>query len=92
MYQHRRLSKFEDILAGLGDHLANADYFYFIDGDVRFNEHVLLSDVAGDLVGVEHPMYPRHTFGYCKPGDRNTEGFCRFVFARRLIRLSYVYL
>ena len=34
-------------MAGLGTHLANADYFYFIDGDVRFNENVLLSDVAG---------------------------------------------
>ena len=54
------LSKFEDILAGIGSHLEDADYFYFIDGDIRFNEDVLLADVSGDLVGVEHPMYPRH--------------------------------
>lgn len=27
--------------------------------DVLFEEDVLLNDVAGDLVGVEHPMYPR---------------------------------
>ena len=27
--------------------------------DVLFHEDVLLADIAGDLVGVEHPMYPR---------------------------------
>lgn len=40
--------------------LDSADYFYFIDGDVRFREDVTLADISGDLVGVEHPMYPRY--------------------------------
>lgn len=53
------LSKFEDILNALRSHIEAADYFYFIDGDVRFQEDVLLADVAGDLVGVEHPFYVR---------------------------------
>lgn len=73
------LSKFEDILATQSKHLAEADYFYFIDGDVRFKEAVLLGDISGDLVGVEHPMYPRHDFGFCKPSDPSTDGFCRCV-------------
>lgn len=41
------LSKFEDILNGIGAVLRTADFFYFMDGDVRFNEEVLLADVAG---------------------------------------------
>lgn len=32
--------KFEDILTALEHHIAEADYFYFMDGDVRFNEDV----------------------------------------------------
>ena len=40
------LSKFEDILGGIGDVVRAADYFFFLDGDVRFNEEVPLSDVA----------------------------------------------
>lgn len=28
-----------------------------MDGDVRFQEHVLLGDISGDMVAVEHPMY-----------------------------------
>jgi hypothetical protein len=74
------LSKFEDILAALRPQLLAADYFYFIDGDVRFHENVSLAEISGDLVGVEHPMYPRHSFGFCKPGDKNTEGFCRYPY------------
>ena len=49
-------------------HRAEADYFYFMDGDVRFNEDVLLGDVSGDMVAVEHPMYPRHDTGWCVHG------------------------
>ena len=50
------LAKFEDILHALSKEIADADYFFFVDGDVRFNEDVLLADVAGDMVAVEHPM------------------------------------
>lgn len=45
--------RFEDILGALSDQLASADYFYFIDGDVRFNEGVLLGDVSGRLTTTE---------------------------------------
>ena len=58
------LSKFEDIMAALGNRIKEADYFYFFDADVRFRDRVELADVGGDLVGVEHPMYPRYDFGY----------------------------
>lgn len=66
------LSKFEDILHALQPQIEAADFFYFIDGDVRFQEDVLLSDVAGDLVGVEHPFYvsvlePCLPFSGCPP-------------------------
>eukprot|EP00039_Didymoeca_costata_P023985 m.348979 g.348979 ORF g.348979 m.348979 type:complete len:338 (-) comp39714_c0_seq1:36-1049(-) len=27
-------------------------------------------------------MYPRHTMGFCRPGDKNTEGFCRYPYDR----------
>lgn len=54
------LSKFEDILSALREPIQKADYFFFFDGDVRFNEDVLLADVAADLTGVEHPFYPRN--------------------------------
>ena len=57
------LGKFEDILNALEKEIEEADYFYFIDGDVRFQEDVLLADVSGDLVAVEHPMYPRNEWG-----------------------------
>jgi hypothetical protein len=53
------LSKFEDIMAAVGARVKAADYFYFMDADVRFQAKVELTDIAGDLVGVEHPMYPR---------------------------------
>lgn len=44
------LGKFEDILNGLQADIKAADYFYFVDGDVRFQEDVLLADIAGDMV------------------------------------------
>ena len=54
------------MLGTLGAMIASdADYFYFMDADVKFNEPVRLMDIAGDLVGVEHPMYPRDNYGWC---------------------------
>lgn len=76
------LNKFNDLRHGLKEKLMFADYFYFMDADVRFMEKVSLVDIAGDLVGVEHPMYPRWDFGWCKPGDPNTRGYCQFPYDR----------
>lgn len=76
------LSKFEDIKNALGSQISNADYFFFMDADIRFKDRVELGDVAGDLVGVEHPMYPRYDFGWCKPGKPETRGFCAYPFCR----------
>ena len=50
------LSKFKDIMAALRDHIAHADYFFFLDADVRFMSRVELVDIGADLTGVEHPM------------------------------------
>ena len=52
------------------------------DADVRFMERVELVDIGADLMGVEHPMYPRYEYGWCKPGDPNTRGFCQFPYDR----------
>lgn len=77
------LSKFEDILNALEPIIEAADFFYFMDGDVRFNENVSLADVAGDLVGVEHPFYPAGYFGYCKPdAPARDRGFCGVPYDR----------
>jgi len=43
---------------------------------------VELADIGADLMGVEHPMYPRYQYGWCKPGDPNTRGFCQFPYDR----------
>eukprot|EP00729_Bicosta_minor_P006078 gene6078-6034_t len=77
------LSKFKDILAALGDEMRHADYFFFLDADVRFMEEVNLVDIGADLMGVEHPMYPRYELGWCKPDDPNTRGFCQFPYERK---------
>eukprot|EP00039_Didymoeca_costata_P016090 m.281996 g.281996 ORF g.281996 m.281996 type:complete len:311 (+) comp16336_c0_seq24:57-989(+) len=45
-------------------------------------EDVQLVDIAGDLSAVEHPMYPRYDFGWCKPGDPSTRGWCQFPYDR----------
>eukprot|EP00040_Diaphanoeca_grandis_P014763 m.74992 g.74992 ORF g.74992 m.74992 type:complete len:587 (-) comp24724_c0_seq2:165-1925(-) len=74
------LKKFEDILHALATIIEQADYFYFMDGDVRFQEHVLLGDVAGDLVAVEHPMYPRHDWGWCVHGKVT---MCEYPYERK---------
>eukprot|EP00040_Diaphanoeca_grandis_P014764 m.75000 g.75000 ORF g.75000 m.75000 type:complete len:592 (-) comp24724_c0_seq3:94-1869(-) len=84
------LSKFEDIRNGLGTEIASADYFYFMDADIRFKDRVQLADVAGDLVGVEHPMYPRYDFGWCKPGDPTTRGWCAYPFSRDNKSTAYI--
>lgn len=76
------LLKFEDIKNALYDVIKGADYFFFLDADVRFNEPVALVDVGADLVAVEHPMYPRFHFGWCVPGDRSTSGFCIYPYDR----------
>ena len=52
------------------------------DADVRFMEHVELADIGADLMGVEHPMYPRYDYGWCKPKDPSTRGFCQFPYDR----------
>lgn len=41
------------------------------------NEDVLLADIAGDLVGVQHPMYPRFEKAFCEK-DKNF--LCRFTY------------
>eukprot|EP00040_Diaphanoeca_grandis_P032287 m.195372 g.195372 ORF g.195372 m.195372 type:complete len:517 (+) comp32566_c0_seq1:789-2339(+) len=76
------LSKFEDILDGLGIVIAQADYFFFIDGDVQFKEDVLLADVAADLMAVEHPFYPRNIMGFCTPDKASGRGFCGYPYDR----------
>lgn len=77
------LSKFEDILNALQPVIEAADFFYFMDGDVRFNEDVHLADIAGDLVGVEHPFYPRNILGFCKPdAPPRDRGFCGYPYDR----------
>jgi hypothetical protein len=77
------LSKFKDLLGALEDQMKEADYFFFLDADVRFMEPVQLVDIGADLMGVEHPMYPRYDFGWCKPQDPNTRGFCQFPYERK---------
>ena len=89
------LKKFFDIRNGLRDAIADADYFYFMDADVRFKETVELADIAGDLVGVEHPMYPRYEFGMCKKTkdghlDKNSKGFCQYPYERKPISQAYI--
>eukprot|EP00041_Stephanoeca_diplocostata_P008622 m.127470 g.127470 ORF g.127470 m.127470 type:complete len:588 (+) comp17411_c0_seq10:276-2039(+) len=84
------LSKFEDILNALRTQIERADYFFFLDADVRVKERIELADVAGDLVGVEHPMYPRYDFGWCKPGDPSTRGWCRYPFWRNENSTAYI--
>mmetsp|Transcript_6635 Transcript_6635/g.17074 ORF Transcript_6635/g.17074 Transcript_6635/m.17074 type:complete len:653 (-) Transcript_6635:296-2254(-) len=77
------LSKFEDILHALRPQIEAADFFYFMDGDVRFKEDVMLADVAGDLVGVEHPFYPRNILGFCRPeAPPRDRGFCGYPYDR----------
>lgn len=49
------LSKYEDILHGIRRVIESAEYFFFIDADIAFHEDVTLMDIAGDIVGVEHP-------------------------------------
>lgn len=94
------LQKFYDINSGLRDHIQHADYFFFMDADVRFKDNVLLADVAGDLTAVEHPMYPRYDFGWCKCGpahkqkegtcDKNTNGFCQYPYERKPASTAYI--
>eukprot|EP00037_Helgoeca_nana_P030268 m.372486 g.372486 ORF g.372486 m.372486 type:complete len:591 (+) comp28148_c0_seq3:361-2133(+) len=81
------LRKFEDILTALETHIEEADYFYFMDGDVRFQEHVLLGDVAGDMVAVEHPMYPRHDKGWCVHGKLT---MCEYPYERKKASTAYI--
>ena len=81
-WPHSGLMKFKDIMNALEEHIKHADYFFFMDADVRFMEHVELADIGADLMGVEHPMYPRYQYGWCKPGDPNTRGFCQFPYDR----------
>eukprot|EP00039_Didymoeca_costata_P012567 m.181663 g.181663 ORF g.181663 m.181663 type:complete len:562 (-) comp15515_c0_seq14:2131-3816(-) len=84
------LMKFKDILTALEDVILAADYFYFLDADVRFMDHVLLSDISGDLVGVEHPMYPRYDLGWCKPEDPGTRGWCQYPYDRNPKSNAYI--
>lgn len=72
------LNKFHDLLTVLGDDIDRHDYFFFLDADVKFEEEVRLADIAGDLVGVEHPMYPRFSSAFC-PENR---GLCDFPYDR----------
>lgn len=81
------LKKFEDILTALEQPIRDADYFYFMDGDVRFKEHVLLADVAGDLVAVEHPMYPRHDWGWCVHGKQT---MCEYPYERKPSSTAFI--
>jgi len=81
------LKKFEDILTALEQPIRDADYFYFMDGDVRFQEHVLLADVAGDLVAVEHPMYPRHDWGWCVHGKQT---MCEYPYERKPTSTAFI--
>eukprot|EP00038_Savillea_parva_P023365 m.40558 g.40558 ORF g.40558 m.40558 type:complete len:607 (-) comp5998_c0_seq1:4148-5968(-) len=81
------LRKFEDILTALETVIAAADYFYFIDGDVRFHENVLLGDVSGDMVAVEHPMYPRHDNGWCVHGKVS---MCEYPYERKPQSTAYI--
>jgi len=81
------LGKFEDILNALEKEISEADYFYFIDGDVRFQEDVLLADVSGDLVAVEHPMYPRNEWGWCVPGKIT---MCEYPYERKPQSAAYI--
>eukprot|EP00041_Stephanoeca_diplocostata_P006416 m.84305 g.84305 ORF g.84305 m.84305 type:complete len:601 (+) comp16351_c0_seq41:497-2299(+) len=74
------LRKFEDILTALEGPISDADYFYFMDGDVHFQEHVLLGDISGDMVAVEHPMYPRHDWGWCVHGKVT---MCEYPYERK---------
>lgn len=82
------LGKFEDILNALEKEISEADYFYFIDGDVRFQEDVLLADVSGDLVAVEHPMYPRNEWGKRDSRCYNSNPFFWIVHAHHHAYIS----
>eukprot|EP00040_Diaphanoeca_grandis_P037725 m.248889 g.248889 ORF g.248889 m.248889 type:complete len:636 (+) comp33866_c5_seq1:122-2029(+) len=82
------LSKFEDLLTGLQHEIIKSDYFYFMDGDVLFHENVSLMDVAGDLVGVEHPMYPRDHEGWCHRADG--QPMCMFPYDRNPQSQAYI--
>lgn len=83
------LSKYEDMKEKLGPILAkDADYFYFMDADVKFNDRVTLADIAGDLVGVEHPMYPRDNEGWCYRQDG--QPMCAFPYDRNPSSMAFI--
>lgn len=68
---HRDVYHFRDILLGLEQVIKQADYFIFIDPFVIFTEEVSLSELSGDLFGVEHPEYPRDGLGRCQPRTKD---------------------
>mmetsp|Transcript_25201 Transcript_25201/g.65771 ORF Transcript_25201/g.65771 Transcript_25201/m.65771 type:complete len:516 (+) Transcript_25201:266-1813(+) len=82
------LSKYADVLKALRPIIEVADFFFFLDADVLFEEDVLLGDVAGDLVGVEHPMYPRDHEGWCNRKDG--QPMCGFPYDRNPRSHAYI--
>eukprot|EP00041_Stephanoeca_diplocostata_P032647 m.1053199 g.1053199 ORF g.1053199 m.1053199 type:complete len:537 (+) comp24187_c1_seq1:699-2309(+) len=82
------LSKYEDILHGIRSAIESADYFFFIDADVAFHEDVALMDIAGDIVGVEHPMYPRNNAGWCERKDG--QALCGYPYDRNPKSHAYI--
>ncbi len=42
------------------------DYIYYIDPTIKFIANIAFKQIQHELLGVEHPYYPRNHVGFCK--------------------------
>ena len=78
-----------DILSAIKGKLENVDYIFYVDSDSRFSDWVSMIDVGADLMGVQHPMFPRDEWAFCDP-YRDGEGICRYPFERNAQSHAYI--
>eukprot|EP00729_Bicosta_minor_P005382 gene5382-13354_t len=78
---------FEDVLSAVKDAAVKVDLLFYIDHRSRFVKDVLLIDIAADIVAVQHPVYPRDSWGFCNqmsegPGTNTAGVHCEYPYER----------
>eukprot|EP00039_Didymoeca_costata_P008995 m.119417 g.119417 ORF g.119417 m.119417 type:complete len:593 (-) comp14315_c0_seq3:1527-3305(-) len=86
---HGEAYTFQDVLEFLHKFGKQLDYFFFLSKDVRISQELTLADIAGGIVAVQHPMYPRFEWAWCDPW-RQGAGVCQFPYERDARSAAYM--
>ena len=75
------------MLSAVKDAAVKVDLLFYIDHRSRFVKDVLLIDIAADIVAVQHPVYPRDSWGFCNqmsegPGTNTAGVHCEYPYER----------